>query len=104
MNEHPRPWTVEPLSRMVRDSNGEPIALLSDEATARLIVDAVNGRDMVAVCHQALAELDQTRWNMTGSGSMREWADTVEGRTFARVQKAREVLLGITAEAEGHAG
>lgn len=69
MNEHPRPWRVEPLSRMVRDANDEPIALLSDEATARLIADAVNGRNMVAVCHQALAELDQTRWNMTGSGS-----------------------------------
>lgn len=96
MSEHPRPWKVEPLSRMVRDANDEPIALLSDEATARLIADAVNNREMVSVCHAALAELDQTRWSC--SGSMKEWGETIEGRTFARVQRARELLLGLTQE------
>jgi hypothetical protein len=105
MTEHPLPWKVEPLSRMVRDANDEPIALLSDEATARLIADAVNNREMVSVCHAALAELDQTRWNMSGGSgepvaSMKEWAETVEGRTFARVQRARELLIGLTKEGQ----
>ena len=97
MAEHPLPWKVEPLSRMVRDANDEPIALLSDEATARLIADAVNNREMVSVCHAALAELDQTTWNP--NGDLGEWARTVEGRSFSRVQRARELLIGLTQEA-----
>lgn len=96
MRTHPLPWSVGPLSRLILDSDGDQVVLLQDEASARLIVDAVNGRDVVAACHEALAELDQTRWEMSCS-SMRAWGETVEGRTFARVQKARDLLMGIRA-------
>lgn len=97
--EHPLPWRCgRKVPRNIYDAQDEPIALLPDEATARLIVDAVNGRDMVTACHAALAELDETRWEP--SGGMTEWSFSIQGKTFARVQAARELLLGVAKKGE----
>ncbi len=98
MADHPLPWRVgRKVSRNIYDAADEPIAMLADEETARLIVDAVNGRDMVVACHEALAELQATRWNPMGPGGMKEWQEsTVEGRSFAHVSKAMDLLKGGT--------
>jgi len=88
------PWRQgRSVGRTLYDANDELIGVMDRPDLAERVAQSVNdsapgaGAALAAV----LAELNATRWNPLGS--MTEWQrDTVEGRTFAHVMKAMEII------------
>jgi hypothetical protein len=99
--EHPEPWRVGTRIPEHVYIGDRPLVTMPTAELAALVVTAVNGEAVTALraCQQkmaeALEELNETRWGFGGSvDSMNSWGETIEGRTFKRVSRAREILGG----------
>ncbi len=97
----PEPWRVGKRIPEHVYIGDRPLVTMPTAELAALVVTAVNGEAVTALraCQQrmaeALEELNETRWGFGGSvDSMNSWGETIEGRTFKRVNRAREILGG----------
>jgi hypothetical protein len=88
------PWRQgRSVGRTIYDAQDELIGVMDRPDLAERVAQSVNdsapapGAALAAV----LEELNATRWDIRGS--MAEWQrDTIDGRTFAHVSKAIEII------------